>query len=87
MSLHLLRSEREDAIRVKRHMAHKDQGRIVFAFDFVCMVSRNPKTNKLSPMADNIIKRGGLGGLGSLVYICGVKPGANLIMLQFGNKI
>ena len=28
------------------------------------------KTPKLSPMADDAITRGGIGGLGSLVYIC-----------------
>ena len=37
-----------------------------------CMWSANPKTPELSPMADDAIPRGGIGGLGSLVYICGL---------------
>ena len=46
--------------------------RICFAFVFACMVGKNPKTPKLSPMADNAITPGGIGCLGSLVYICGM---------------
>ena len=38
---------------------------------FACVVGKNQKTPKLSPMADDAITRGGIGGLGSLVYICG----------------
>ena len=34
------------------------------------MVRNNPKTPKLSPMAGDTNIRGGIGGLGSLVYIC-----------------
>ena len=41
------------------------------AFALACVVSKNPKTPKLSPMADDAITQGGIEGLGSLVYICG----------------
>ena len=47
-------------------MAREDRGRIGFA----CMVGENPKTSKLSSMADDAIHGDGMGGLGSLVYIC-----------------
>ena len=63
MSLHLLQSEREDKTRGKHCMGHEDRGRIGFA----CMFNKNPI---LSPMADNTIIRGNMGGLGSLVFIC-----------------
>ena len=60
MSLHLLQSEREDKTHIKRRMA-------VF-----CVRGRQkPEDPKLSPMADDVITRGGTGDLGSLVYICG----------------
>ena len=45
-----------------------------FCIVFVCVYGKNPNTPKLSPMADNTITRGGTGGLGSLVYICGFVP-------------
>ena len=51
-------------------MAHKDCGRIGFAFASACVVGKNPEDPKLSPMADNAIIRDSVGGLGSLVYIC-----------------
>ena len=35
----------------------------------LCVVGKNPKTPNLSPMADDAITWGGIGGLGSLVYI------------------
>ena len=38
MSLHLLRSEREDHVHVKHRMAHEDRVRIGFAF--VCAFLR-----------------------------------------------
>ena len=50
-------------------MAHKDHGRINFAFVFACLVGKNPNTLKLSPMADDTMTWGSTGGLGSLVYI------------------
>ena len=71
MPLHLLRCEREDKTGVKRSMACEDRGRIGFAFVFACMVGKNQKTPKLSPMADDAITQKGKGGLGSLVYVCG----------------
>ena len=52
-------------------MAREDCGRISFASVFAWVVGKNPKTPKLSHMADNAFTRGGIGGLRSLVYICG----------------
>ena len=52
-----------------RKMPHKDRGRICIKFIFACVVGNNPKTPNLSPMADNPIARGDIGGLGSPVYI------------------
>ena len=46
-------------------------GRICFAFVFVCVESKNRKTPNLSSMADDVITRGGIRGLGSPLYICG----------------
>ena len=37
----------------------------------LCVVGKNPKTSKLSPMADDTITGVGIGSLVSLVYICG----------------
>ena len=51
-------------------MVCEDRERICFAFISACVVGKNPKTPKLSPMADDTMTRGGIGGLGSLVYIC-----------------
>ena len=55
---------------VKLRTTREDRERICFAFAFAFVVSKNPKTPKLSPMADKAIARGGIGGLGSLLYIC-----------------
>ena len=57
--------------KCKYRKAHKDCERISFAFIFARVVSKNLKTPKLSPMADDAITWGGIGGLGSPVYICG----------------
>ena len=57
VSLHLLRSEREDKICVKHCMARKDRRRIDFMFVFAYVVGKNPKTPKLSPMAKEAITR------------------------------
>ena len=48
-------------------MACEDLGRICFA----CVVGKNPQTPNLTPMADDAITRGSIGGLGSPVYIYG----------------
>ena len=40
-----------------------------FAFAFERVVGKSQKTPKLSPMADDVITRGGIGCLVSLVYI------------------
>ena len=53
----------------------KDCERVCFAFIFACVVGKIPKTPKLSPMADDAITQGGIGGLGSLVYICDYSRG------------
>ena len=71
MSLHLPRSKHEDKTCVKRYMADEDREHIGFAFVFACAVGKTPKTPKLNLMADEAITQGGIGGLGSLVYICG----------------
>ena len=42
----------------------------LFCVHFACVVGKKP-TTKLSPMADDPITRGGIGGLVSLVFICG----------------
>ena len=60
---------------VKRCASHEDREHICFAFAFACVVGKNLKTPKLSPMADNAITQGGIiGNLVSLVYmyICGL---------------
>ena len=51
--------------------ALEDRERICFAFDFACVVGKNPKPPKLSSMADDAITRGSIGSLVSLMYICG----------------
>ena len=44
----------------------------VFVLRVFCVCGQQkPENPKLSPMADDAIKRGGIGGLGSLVYIGG----------------
>ena len=64
-------------------MASEDCERICFLFVFACVVNKNPKTPKLSPMAGDAITRGGIGGLGSLVYICGSISNRLQQMLQY----
>ena len=51
-------------------LVRNDRERICFVFALPWVVSKNPKSPKLSPMADNAITRGGIGSLVSLVYIC-----------------
>ena len=63
MLLHVLRSN--------KRMVRKDHKGVCFTFIFVCVVGQKTKTPKLSPMADDTITQGGIGGQGSLVYICG----------------
>ena len=70
LSLDLLWAEREGKTRVKCHMTHKDCARIGFAFCFCVRGRQNPEDPILSPMADDVITQGDIGGLGSLVYIC-----------------
>ena len=55
MSLHLLQPEHEDKTHIKYRMAGKDRGRFGFASIFACVVSKNQKTPKLNPMADDAI--------------------------------
>ena len=56
----------------KSRTAREDRKRIFcFAFSFTCVVRKNPKTPKMSPMADDAITRGGKGSLVSPLYICG----------------
>ena len=65
MSSNRLRSECED-INATWHAKFVD----ALVLRLLCM-RENLKTPKLSPMADNAIIRGGIGSLGSLVYIYG----------------
>ena len=51
-------------------MEHEDCGRIGSVSVFCVLGQQNLKNPKLSPMAADAIKQGGIGGLGSLVYIC-----------------
>ena len=69
--LHERRYGCEDKTRIKCCSARKDCERIYYAFAFACVVGKNPKTPKLSPMAEDAITQGGIGSLVSLVYICG----------------
>ena len=64
----------------KRKIAREDCERICLSFIFACVVGKNPKTPKLSPMTDNAITRGGIGGLESLVYICGDNPKSCILL-------
>ena len=57
-------------------MAHKDCECACFA----CMVGKNPKTLKLSPMANDAITRGGIGNLVSLVYLCSHRKYGGLVL-------
>ena len=58
----------------KCRTAFKDRGNICIAYVFGVCGRQNPKTPHLSPMADDAITRGGIGGLGSPVYIYGLYP-------------
>ena len=68
-----VRFEHEDIKNVKCRMAREDREHICLAFIFGCVVGKSPKTPKLSPTADDAITRGGIGGLGSPVYVCTLK--------------
>ena len=57
--------------RVKCCAVREDRESISVEVASACVVGKNKKTPKLSPMADDAIKRGGIGCLVSLVYICG----------------
>ena len=57
---------------------HEDRERICFEFAFACVVGKNPKTTKLSPMAEDAIAQGGIGSLVSLVYICAKYAGIDI---------
>ena len=59
---------------VKSPAAHEDHECICFAFAYACVVGKNLKTPKLSPMTDDAITRGGIWSLVSLVYICAFNP-------------
>ena len=48
---------------------------VIPACTAVCTWRQNTQTPKLSPMAEEAIKRGGIASLVSLVYICGADPG------------
>ena len=71
MSLHLLQSEHEDKTRIRQHMATKIVDTSVSCLFLRVWSAKNLKTPKLSPVAEDTITRGSIGGLGSLVYICG----------------
>ena len=66
---------------MKRGTVHEDHERICFAFVFACVVGKNLKTPNLSPMADDAATWGGIGGLGSPVYICGFEYTIGLLNL------
>ena len=51
-------------------MTQEDRERIGFVLRAWSVKSRRPP--KLNPMADEAITRSNVGGLGSLVYICGL---------------
>ena len=63
-------------------MAREDREIICFAFVFACVVGKDLKTPKLSPMAGNSITQGVIGGLGFLVYICGTPSPSMPAILQ-----
>ena len=45
----------------KSRVVCEDRERICFAFVFACVVGKNLKTPKLSPLADDAITRGSIG--------------------------
>ena len=65
-------------------MAREDHEHICFVYSLASVVGKNPKSPKLSPMADNAITQGSKGGLGSLVYIC--EKNSNLIFAPFWKR-
>ena len=67
ISLHLLGSEHENKTHIKCCMALKDHECIGFVF----VTKKKKKDPQLSHMAAVPITQGGIGGLGSLVHICG----------------
>ena len=56
----------------KNAARREDREHICFAFISACVVSKNPKPTKLSPIADDAITWSGIRGLVPLVYICGL---------------
>ena len=60
-------------ITCKKPSRRKDCERICFVFVFACVVGKN-QSPQIEPhaMAGDAITCGGIGGLGSLVYICGL---------------
>ena len=80
MSLHWLQSEREEKTCVKCHMGHEDHDHIGFDFVFAWVDSKTPKTPNWAPWLTTSLQ-GGMGGLGFLVYICGLH--GNLFSLDF----
>ena len=52
-----------------RKTPHDDRNAFVLHCFWVCVVGKNPKTPKLSPMADLAITQVCIGSLGSLLYI------------------
>ena len=72
--MHVLRYGREGKICIKGCAWREDCERICFAFALACVVGKNPKTPKFSPMADDTITQGSIGSLVSLVCICDNNP-------------
>ena len=69
--LHLLQSKCEDKHAQNAAECAKIVDAFVLHLFFEYVISKNPKTPNLSPMADDAITRGGIQGLGSPAYICG----------------
>ena len=61
------------------HDAQSQCTHFCFVFVFACVVSKNPKTQNLSPMADDAITRGSIRGLGPPLYICVLNPHSMII--------
>ena len=62
----------------------KDCGCFCFAYVFVCVVGKNPKTPNLRPMADDAITRDGVGCLGSHMYIYVATTKKALVEMHYG---
>ena len=60
--VYVLRYERDDK-QAQNTTQCKDLECICFACIFACVVGKNLKTSKLSPMADDATTQGGIGGL------------------------